>query len=390
MNILITPLVTMLPTLGAFKRCMSIAESAVEAGHNVIFCLGERIYEDPYLNKCKIIRSKEPSPMALPYFLGKIIAKLISIFNPPLEKSGSLTSFDSILYLTGAIRYKYLKKDITLIKRIIEIHNIDIIYSEYRLSSNIAGRLKNIPVFTTYSKIGSSEWGINKKSSIDINKVLLRNNLPKVNGALDVLNWATNRVVPTHPLIEEVDESEGILYCGSLTSSKNILNENSKKYILVYFGTGTFSSKEIKSVCLNTFKDLEYKVIVSSESIKECTLDNVEFRNYVNFNDLLPESIVYINHGGQNSTLNGLLYEVPQIIFPSNFFERQFNAKNVVKNNCGILLTDDNFNKNSILESINYVINNQEMKKSITKLKESVLSLGGADEIIKKMEAVLK
>lgn len=390
MRILIAPFITMLPTLGAYKRCMSIAESAIVAGHQVYFCIGEKEYNETILNKCTVIRSKEPAPMGLPNFIGKIIAKLVSKFNPPLEKSGSFTSFDSILYLTGGTRYDYLKKDVEYISNLLTEYSIDMIYSEYRLSANIAGQIKKVPVFTTYSKIGSSEWGYDEKSAVDVNKILLENKLPLVNGALDLLNWASYKIVPSHPVLEEVDNKENVLYSGSLTNLQTLTSEIQKQYILVYFGTGTFTPKKVKDVCIDTFHDSKYEVIVSSESIKECSIGNITFKRYANFEELLPKTAVFINHGGQNSTLSGLLYEVPQLIYPSQYFERQFNAENIAKNKCGKVLNDKDFNRRKILEAIDGLLDHKEVQKGITNTKKRVLSLGGSKEVIKRMEEFKK
>ena len=51
----------------------------------------------------------------------------------------------------------------------------------------------------------------------------------------------------------------------------------------------------------------------------------------------MPQALVYLNHGGQNSVMTGLIYGVPQIIFPGNIFERQYNAASIEQLKAGLV-----------------------------------------------------
>lgn len=72
----------------------------------------------------------------------------------------------------------------------------------------------------------------------------------------------------------------------------------------------------------------------------------------------MPEAAAYINHGGQNSVMTGLMYGVPQIVCPGNGFERRYNAASMVNLKAGVSLESNDFNTETIKKIVNDFICN--------------------------------
>jgi UDP:flavonoid glycosyltransferase YjiC (YdhE family) len=61
-----------------------------------------------------------------------------------------------------------------------------------------------------------------------------------------------------------------------------------------------------------TVSDTEYDVYIVSVYLDECNEGNIHISKRWDFDELLNEAALFINHGGQNSIVQGLQYGVPQ------------------------------------------------------------------------------
>ena len=101
------------------------------------------------------------------------------------------------------------------------------------------------------------------------------------------------------------------------------------------------------------------------------------------FQKMLPNSFVFINHGGQNSVIDGFIDGVPQIICAGQVFERKYNAKSVVKVGAGIELSASEFKAEHIKEAFEKIISSKEYQKNASDIGKKLLSLGGVQSIIR-------
>lgn len=148
-------------------------------------------------------------------------------------------------------------------------------------------------------------------------------------------------------------------------------------------GNGTISKKKmIKEVGL-AFENSEYSVYMAGQGLKEQSNGNIHIAPYFNFQEMLPNSVVFINHGGQNSVIDGFLYGVPQIICAGKVFERKYNANSVVKAGAGIELGATEFKAEHIKEAFEEIISSQEYQKNASGIGEKLLALGGVQSIIR-------
>jgi len=104
------------------------------------------------------------------------------------------------------------------------------------------------------------------------------------------------------------------------------------------------------------------------------------------FNQLLDESVHYINHGGQNSVIDGLLHGVPQLLVPGKVFKRRYNANSIVNNHAGALLSHHDFRASKIFQQAEILIHSDEIKENAKKLGKMLESQDGIETIINNMK----
>ena len=156
------------------------------------------------------------------------------------------------------------------------------------------------------------------------------------------------------PGIEELEPiyRENIYFCGSI---KNVIREDKKRdKILVYMGNGTVSPKKMLKILKKSFSKSEYEVYFASNALKSADIGNIHVAPFWDFNSMLDEAVLYINHGGQNSIVDGLSHGVPQLVIPGKIFERKYNAMSISDNNAGIFLSAHDLETEKFLSKSRY------------------------------------
>lgn len=88
--------------------------------------------------------------------------------------------------------------------------------------------------------------------------------------------------------------------------------------------------------------------------------------------------------------MDGISYCVPQIVFPSKAFERNFNAQSLERVGAGINLSAKGLNPDSLHEALSAIESNEAYyKDNARSLREELISLGCTDTIIRTMLDVL-
>lgn len=394
MNILLTPMSNLTTSYGAMTRCLSVAIKAKEKGHNPIIAAGKDDVNQKQMKSLGItvLEAPVPIPFGLPRILGKIFAFFISKIEIPSKHPDNalIKGFEQALYLTGATQKRFFKKDILFLKNIIKQYKIDAIYTEFRLSGIIAAKLTGIKCLTSFGKPESTEMGMNNKFAKDVNKVLKELNIETVNSSLDIFHWANNKIVPSCEDFEFFENKKGVIYTGPLIHREHTNPTGEKKYILVYLGLAVFPPKKVVKTCIEAFKDSPYEVIIAARELKDKDIGNIKIRKYVSFEDYFPQTLAFINHGGQNSCMSGVLNGVPQINFPGFINERRFNAKGIENIGSGIFCEKEDFEPGKLKELIKKIEKDSNFLKSTIDMKGKLLALGGSDRVIEIFEDLIK
>lgn len=398
MKVLVIPMAAMAETGGPSSRCKSLAEGFKKAGIDVAACMAE----DINFRKMDGIRNfylDVPMPLGLP--------KCIATRSFPIaEKLGitarkTVNSFDQVLTFTGNLNYGYLKKSVESVRRAVQDFKPDIIYSEFNISAIIAAKADGIPLYTTVSYPTQHEYAHNSKLAEGLNKLLNELSLPEVESALQLFDWADRRFCPSIYELEPIEKlkgiSEGICYCGTFKAAEEFRTSEqaetdrktdtgkehrSRNRILVYMGNGTISASKTLKVMKEAFRDSEYDIYIASKKLREESDGNIHVAPRWDFSKLLPESVLFINHGGQNSIADGLLYGVPELIVPGKVFERKYNAKSVEDNGAGTVLPYTDFDATNIMALTEKTVRDRSFERNARSLGQKLLDAGGVGKII--------
>lgn len=376
-KLLIVPMAAMAETAGPFSRCRLIAGKAAAAGIETAVCTAKDV------NYSEIEGVKEyfldiPSPLGLP-------SAIASRVFPAAQKLGitshkTVRSFDEVLWLTGNSVYSYLVKSVAGIRRAIRAFEPDIVYSEFSLPAVIAAKLEGKCLFTTVSYPTQPEYAASPKLSGGVNRYLRENGLPQVDSPLELFGRADECFCPSIRELEPI-RKKNVTFCGALKSIT--FSERPRSRIVVYMGSGTVSPAVMEREVSRAFMGSEYEVYIASKSLKRRDNGNIHTAPRWDFNTLLDEAVLFIDHGGQNSVADGLLHGVPQIIVPGKVFERRFNAASVAKNKAGIILPHSQFRAEVLRSKAMKVIRSGEMRRNAAELGRKLSSQGGADLIVK-------
>lgn len=371
----------MAETAGTYSRTIRLAENCKKANIDVAVCSAHDINYKP-IKGIKNYFLTVPMPLGLP----KMIAA--NMF-PIAQKLGitrikTVKSFEDVLHLTGNIDYKYLKKSISDIQHAIHDFKPDVIYSEFSISAIIAGKIEHKKMFITASFPTQYEYSCTPKYAYGLNKILKEYKLPPVISCLQLFSWADKKFIPSCYELEPFQDD--VTFCGAFKEI-NPMFSSKRNNILVYMGNGTISQKKMLKEIISAFKDCKYSVYIAGKGLKAQALDNIKIAPYFDFQALLPDSLLFINHGGQNSMVDGLIFGVPQLICAGKVFERNYNAKSILKIGAGLEISYKDFVANNIKILSERIISNPIYQKNALKMGDILLSLGGTQKIIESLKS---
>jgi uncharacterized protein (TIGR00661 family) len=389
MRILITPEANTAETAGSIVRTTAIAAAAQSRGHEVAFCAGQ----DINFNNITGIHnyySDIPSPIGVPKILGRLVYKIYKYFG--LQKNENVEDYETIFHFIGLSSKRFFQNDVANVCKAIEAFKSDILFTEHRLSPIVAAKLKNVKIVTTYSlPIQNSFSHINYgKYSASIIKYVRKLGLPSINSVLDLYDWTNARFIPSTYDLEPVN-ADDIVYVGPLIDMKKVASPSGdKNNILVYLGNSGFTTREIQKTITSAFRGTKWKVYITSKEMSNSEDENIVIAPHFDFNELLPNTFLFISHGGQNSLMQSLLYGVPMISFPGGVQERRFNSEVLEKHHIGKMMENTDFTPQKILSAIEDFKEDPSYRENASKFGKTLVGLGGADRIIHIMEKIVK
>ena len=379
MRILIVPLPALAPTQGSQLRVRQLITGFRAAGFEVATCAAE----DLNFKKQEGITNyflEIPIPMGLPSCIGKNMFQFAA--KTGLSSKKTVHSFDEVLFLTGAIHEGYFRRSVQCICGAIETYKPDLVYSEFNLSAIIAAKLEGVKVFTDYSYPVQDTFASKPSLAKGVNRALKAWGMPGVSSVLEIFKWADYQIVPSSYTLEPID-GENIIFTGPFMTQEESRNQEVKRdKILAYMGIGTISNKKLVHELTGVFAGQPYEVYIVGKGLKAQTRQNIHLAPFIDFKELLPETAVFIHHGGQNSIMDALQYGVPQLICPGKMFERKYNAYSITSRGAGITLSEKAFCSKEIKASITKLIKEESYKQNSQKLWQEIKELGGAARIV--------
>ena len=132
----------------------------------------------------------------------------------------------------------------------------------------------------------------------------------------------------------------------------------------MYMGNGTIPAAKMLREISRAFEGAPYEIYIASAYLQEREQGNTHVAKRWDFNRLLDEALLFINHGGQNSIMDGLLHGVPQLVVPGKVFERQYNAGALEKAGAGRCLKHTEFEAKRIRMLAEEIISSKEIAEN--------------------------
>ena len=369
---------------GPWSRAQRVARAFQDGGHEVTLAWGDDgNCVDPIAPTLEI---PVPSPLGLPEAIARHAFPLASRLG--LMGRKPVRSFEEVLWLTGALNERYTRAAVDALRAHMRAARPDVVYSEFSLAAVIAARAEGIPCVGSASQPTTAAYASNPRKSAGIRRLLREMGMPAPASSLTVLEGMRRRFIPSCPTLEP-RAGERAVYCGFLDEPP-VLPAKNRDCALVYLGAGSVPSGVAVCAGRELAEALGCDVYIAGvpEDAQVSDGHTVTCAPRFNFADLLPRARVFVHHGGQNSMMDALAYEVPQVIVPGRVFERQFNAEAVENARCG--LTVHVPKPALIARAARRLVDEPALASGIRGLREELSALGGTKRIVREVEELLR
>ena len=369
---------------GPWSRAQQIARAFLSRGHEVTLAWGDDgNCVDPVAPTFEI---PVPSPLGLPEAIARHTFPLASRLG--LMGRKPVHSFEEVLWLTGSLDYRYSCVAVEKLREFMRTWCPDVVYSEFNLAAVIAARAEGIPCVGSGSQPTTVAYASNPRKSAGIRRLLREMDMPAPTSSLTILEGMKLRFIPSCPSLE-AEVGERAIYCGFLGDVPKLdARSADRDCAVVYLGSGSVPAGVAVRVGRQLSSALGCNVYVAGvpEAVFAAADHEVHCAPRLNFAELLPRARVIVHHGGQNSMMDALAYEVPQVVVPGRVFERQFNAEAVERTRCGLSVRAPK--PALIAEAALRLVNEVALSGGLARLRDELSELGGTERIVGEVEEI--
>lgn len=370
---------------GPWSRAQQIARTFLSRGHQVTLAWGDDgNCANPVAPTLEI---PVPSPLGLPDVIARYTFPLASRLG--LMGRKPVHSFEEVLWLTGSLDYRYSRVVVEKLREFMRSCRPDVVYSEFNLAAVIAARAEGIPCVGSGSQPTTVAYASNPRKSSGIRRLLREMGMPAPASSLSILEGVRRRFIPSCPTLEP-RAGERAIYCGFLGDvPKMDVRSANRDCAVVYLGSGSVPVGVAMRVGRQLSSALGCDVYVAGvpEAVQAVGGHEVTCTPRLNFGELLPHARFMVHHGGQNSMMDALAYEVPQVVVPGRVFERQFNAEAVERTRCGLNVRAPK--PALIAEAALRLVYEPALSSGIREVRDELSELGGTERIVRGVEKLL-
>ena len=368
---------------GPWSRAQRVARAFQDAGHEAVLAWGD---DGNCVNPvAPTLEIPVPSPLGLPEAIARHTFPLASRLG--LMGRKPVHSFEEVLWLTGALDERYTRVAVDALRAHMRAIRPDVVYSEFNLAAVIAARAEGILCVGSGSQPMTASYASNPRKSAGIRRLLREMGMPAPASSLTILEGMRRRFIPSCPTLEP-RAGERAVYCGFLDEPP-ALTAAPRDCALVYLGAGSVPAGVAVCAGRELAEVLSCDVYVAgvSEAVQAVGDHEVSCAPRFDFAELLPRTRVFVHHGGQNSMMDALSYEVPQVIVPGRVFERQFNAEAVENARCGLTVREPK--PALIARAARTLVDELALTSGIRGARAELRSLGGAARIVREVEELV-
>ena len=367
---------------GPWSRAQRLARAFQDGGHEVMLGWGDDgNCANPVAPTLEI---PVPSPLGLPEAIARHTFPLASRLG--LMGRKPVHSFEEVLWLTGSLDYRYSCAVVEKLREFIRTRRPDVVYSEFNLAAVIAARAEGIPCVGSGSQPTTVAYASNPRKSSGIRRLLREMGMPAPASSLSILEGMKCRFIPSCPTLEP-RAGERAIYCGFLGEVPTADRRSTDRdCAVVYLGSGSVPAGVAVRVGRQISSALGCDVYVAGvpESLYAAAGREVHCAPRFNFAKLLPRARVMVHHGGQNSMMDALAYQAPQVVVPGRVFERQFNADAVERTRCGLSVRAPK--PALIAEAARRLVDETSLSGGLARLRDELSALGGTERIVSEVE----
>ena len=368
---------------GPWTRAKRVAHAFRDSGHEVTLAWGDDgNCVDPGGPALEI---PVPSPLGLPDAIARHTFPLASRLG--LMGRKPVRSFEEVLWLTGALDERYARAAVEVLRTHMRAARPDVVYSEFNLAAIIAARAEGIPCVGSGSQPTTASYASNPCKSAGIRRLLRGMGMPAPASSLSILEGMARRFIPSAPTLEP-RAGERAVYCGFLDEPP-ALTPTPRDCALVYLGAGSVPAGVAVRAGRELAEALNCDVYVAGvpEAVQAVGDHEVTCAPRFDFAELLPRARVFVHHGGQNSVMDALSNEVPQVIVPGRVFERQFNAEAVENARCGLTVRESK--PALIARAARTLVEEPALTSGIRGVRAELCALGGGARIVREVEELV-
>lgn len=369
--------------VGPWSRAQRVARAFQDGGHEVTLAWGDDgNCADPIAPTLEI---PVPSPLGLPEAIARHTFPLASRLG--LMGRKPVRSFEEVLWLTGALDERYTRAAVDILRAHMRTSRPNVVYSEFSLAAVIAARAEGIPCVGSGSQPTTPSYASNPRKSAGIRRLLREMGMPAPASSLTILEGMRRRFIPSCPTLEPW-AGERAVYCGFL-DEPSALTATPRDCALVYLGAGSVPAGVAVRAGRELARALGCDVYVAGvpEATQVTGGHTVSCAPRFDVAELLPRARVFVHHGGQNSMMDALSYEVPQVIVPGRVFERQFNAEAVENARCGLTVRQPK--PALIARAARALLDEPALTSGIRGVCAELSSLGGGARIVREVEKLI-
>lgn len=374
---------------GPMSRSRALAIEARKRGHEVAFCVAE----DPNYRPVEGVANfgaPLPSLFGLPAWAGTMVSRLGRLLGVQQRMVGRVRSFEQVLSLLGATTRRFFARDVEAVRQAIRAFQPDVVFAEHSIGTIVAARLEQAAVVTDYCYLVQPSVASSPECSAGVREYLQQNGLPAVHSALEIFDWAEIKFVASSYELEPID-GKNVIHVGPFQSVPPPAGApEPPDCIIAYMGTGVIAPRRLLRVLTAAFDGTPYQVYLASQQLTPFQRGMLHVQPYFDFDALLPKAVVSIHHGGQNSSMKGLIYGVPQLIVSGSHFERSYNADSVVRSRAGVKIDPAQFTPETIRSWVNQFVADPSYRENAFAAGNNLRKLGGAAKVVDILERRLQ
>ncbi|MGD8604565.1 MAG: glycosyltransferase, partial [Anaerolineales bacterium] len=345
MNLLIPLFSPATGTWGGLTRSLAVAYAAQAAGHRVAFCASGYLERTLRQREFQVYSMPATTMLGLPKPMSRLLERRSQRASIPVRPGTSIGNIWLVLLFSGFARSGYLRRLVQAEIDAAEDFSADRIFTDLDPGAFMMAKIAGLPIASAYASIveqgrGTLPWKLMRRG---LNQTLAAFGQPPSNPDQVCFGPSVLKIIPSVPELDETDPGRpDVTYVGHLISpiKRNVEMESEpgKRAIFVYVGTGSVSLDRLEDVLPVLFPESgDRRCYVGAQTLAApyCK-EGVYFHPYVPAEELLPMCDWTICHGGQNTIIQSLLYDVPLLIFPGPIFERRYNARKVQEAGAGL------------------------------------------------------